>query len=200
MATYRQFAAFSNDTAGLERIFRLLQSWVQIILAYPSVISTVCQLQSNYSFQCIGKFPTRSTLLVLQQRLDIARRYIRVFRFLSVFQKTQELLTRPEHVIVSSPNPEKAANTPSTDRKVEGSSPTPSPPASPRQLGQAEKWLDSLSLTLTGMYLLTETSTVIDYMQVDGLQVWGPTAIVRSTSKPSASGSSLSSVGFSLDF
>lgn len=113
-------------------------------------------------------------LLALQQRLDVARRYIRVFRFLAVFQQAQQLLMSREHAIVSSLHPKDATNPPSADRKVERSSTPPSAPHSPRQPGKAEEWLDCLGLTLTGVYLLTESSTIIDYMQIDGLQVWGP--------------------------
>ncbi|KAI0193322.1 hypothetical protein EV127DRAFT_424606 [Xylaria flabelliformis] len=161
MTTHEQFAKFSNDTAGLERIFRFLQSCVQIVVAYPSVFRTLGRLCT---------LPKRSALLVLQQRLDLARRYVRVFRFLSVFQQAQRLLMRREHAIAVQ---EDATGASKSDRKVEGSSPTPSSP-SPQRVGKAEEWLDILGLTLTGLYLVIESSTIIDYMQIDGLQVWGP--------------------------
>ncbi|KAI1736810.1 hypothetical protein F4680DRAFT_431152 [Xylaria scruposa] len=167
MTVHEQFAKFSNDTAGLERIFRFFQSCVQIIVAYRSTFQTLGGL--GYPFT-LCTLPKRSALLVLQQRLDLARRYIRVFRFLSVFQQSRRLLLRREHAIAVQEN---ATDASKSDRKVEASSSTPSSP-SPQRVAKAEEWLDVLGLTLTGMYLVIESSTIIDYMQIDGLQVWGP--------------------------
>lgn len=38
----------------------------------------------------------------------------------------------------------------------------------------AESYLDVLSNTFNGLYLLLETVTIVDALQVDGLAVWGP--------------------------
>ncbi|RWA11688.1 hypothetical protein EKO27_g3417 [Xylaria grammica] len=172
MTTYEQFAKFSNDSAGLERIFRLLQSWVQILRAYSSTFHTLGQ--SGHLLWGAGTwsaFPTNSTLLALQQRLDAARRYVRVFRFLSAFQHAQRALTHHEHIAVPQ-RPNNPTATPNKDGKAEGSPSTSSSLAQPRAR-TPEEWLDILGRMFNGMYLLTETSTIIDYMQIDGLQVWG---------------------------
>lgn len=38
----------------------------------------------------------------------------------------------------------------------------------------AESYLDVLSNTFNGLYLLLETVTIVDALQVDGLSIWGP--------------------------
>jgi hypothetical protein len=37
-----------------------------------------------------------------------------------------------------------------------------------------EAWIDVVGRTFCGMYLLLETTTLVDYMQVEGLGIWGP--------------------------
>lgn len=155
--------------AGLERIFRLLQSTVQIVLSYPStaylvdpLILLIIPVQPSVTLR-------RPTLLVLQPCIDLARRYLRVFRFLDTIQQAQRLFH--QHVITS-PQPSGTVTAtynpaPASDE----SSVSPSPPSQRR--ARAEDWLDLLGRTFNGMYLLVETSTIVDYMQVEGLHVWG---------------------------
>ncbi|KAI3321930.1 hypothetical protein HD806DRAFT_502347 [Xylariaceae sp. AK1471] len=155
---FEQFAKFANDSTGLERIFRLLQSVVQITLSYPSTLHLLLDPLRFIVQSPLPLATTRSTLLLLQQRLDLARRYLRVFRFLDVFQQAQRLF---QHNIVSPQSPPPKGGKPKSSLSLQ-------------QRTRAEEWLDLVGRTFCGMYLLLETSTIIDYMQVEGLEVWGP--------------------------
>ncbi|KAI1171030.1 hypothetical protein F4777DRAFT_566957 [Nemania sp. FL0916] len=161
VTTFEQSARFANDLAGLERIFRLAQSVVQIILAYPTTAHVVLDpLVLRLAHVPASLVFRRAILQTLQQRLDLARRYVRVFRFLDTFQRVRRLLLQYQ-----SPSPAASATT-----AAKGGASKPS--YAPRGR-QAAEWLDLLGSTFNGMYLLIETSTILDYMQVDGLQVWG---------------------------
>ncbi|KAI1109313.1 hypothetical protein F5Y14DRAFT_31579 [Nemania sp. NC0429] len=170
--TFEQFVRYVNDLAGLERIFRLLQSIVQIGIAYPSTIHLVDPLiLLIIPVQSSVTTLNRAVLLVLQQRIDLARRYLRVFRFLDTFQQAQRLFH--QHVVTSPPPPGTSlTKAPNPTPASEESSGTPYTPSSQRR-ARTEEWLDLLGRSFNGMYLLVETSTIVDYMQVDGLHVWG---------------------------
>ncbi|KAI1195725.1 hypothetical protein F5X97DRAFT_307292 [Nemania serpens] len=171
ITTFEQFVRYVNDLAGLERLFRLLQSAVQIAISYPSTIHLVDPLILLITRVQPSVTLRRTTLLVLQQRIDLARRYLRVLRFLDTFQQTQRLFHQN---FVTSPQPPGTVTTASNPAPAseESSSGTPSPP--PQRWPRAEEWLDLLGRTFNGMHLLVETSTIVDYMQVEGLHIWGP--------------------------
>ena len=97
----------------------------------------------------------QSALLGLLQRLDLGRRYFRVFRFLECFHGAQKLSASLTTTTTSDPG------------RSSGGKQRPA-------WVQADAWLDLFGSTFCGMYLLLEASTVVDYMQIDGLQVWGP--------------------------
>ena len=143
---YTDFA--DRASVGLERTFRLLQEIVLIIPSYSFVFGLLHVLNC-----CTAKPPppeaTLSILLNVRQRLDLARRFFRVFRFLGSFHAGHKL-----YLSISPSKPTNGKRKPSWV--------------------QAGEWIDVLGCTFNGMYLLLETTTIIDALQVEGLRLWAP--------------------------
>ena len=118
---------------------------MQIILSYTSAFNLLLHLLGLSSRKAPQATTVESALLDLRQRLDLGRRYFRVFRFLECFHGAQKLSAS-----LSGSGKQKPAWV------------------------QADVWLDLFGRTFCGMYLLLEMSTVVDYMQIEGLGVWGP--------------------------
>ncbi|KAI1171020.1 peroxisomal biogenesis factor 11-domain-containing protein [Nemania sp. FL0916] len=101
--TFEQFVKFTTDAAGLERILRLLQSIAQILTSYTlpfnglllllSYISTSSDISRNGHKSPDTAATTRTVLLALRTRFNLARRFFRVFRFLDSFSAAQKLYT-----------------------------------------------------------------------------------------------------------
>ncbi|RYP37356.1 hypothetical protein DL767_002999 [Monosporascus sp. MG133] len=99
---------------------------------------------------------THVILLALRQRFALARRFLRLFRFLESFSAAQKLYLSTASTAAEGPGGSKV----------------------PRRLGgpdiDAEVWLDIFGRTFNGMYLLLEASTIVDALEIDGLAVWAP--------------------------
>lgn len=91
---------------------------------------------------------TYTILIDVRQRLALARRFLRLFRFLDAFNSAQKLYSTISTTSISSKG---------------------------RPLWvHSEAYIDVLGRTFNGMYLLLEASTIVDAMQVDRLRVWTP--------------------------
>ncbi|KAI1416487.1 peroxisomal biogenesis factor 11 [Hypoxylon sp. FL1857] len=143
-----QFIKFTTDSVGLERTFRLFQATVQILASFAIPFDLLL-----YVTLSTGATPSSSSVRVilkaLNQRLGLARRFFRLFRFLESFNAAQKLYYK-----LSSPEAQKG--------KPRG------------YLVKAEPWLDVFARTFNGMYLLLEASTIVDALQIPGLAVWTP--------------------------
>ncbi|KAI0009157.1 peroxisomal biogenesis factor 11 [Xylariaceae sp. FL0662B] len=144
--TFEQFVRFSTDSVGLERTFRLFQSLAQILSSFSLPFSLLLYLLSTSQTTSPPPSPAvlHGILGALRQRLALARRYLRLFRFLESFGAAQKLYA-----------------------SLSSSSHSSSPSA-------WADWLDVGARSFNGMYLLLEASTIVDALQVDGLAVWGP--------------------------
>lgn len=140
----------TNSLVGLERIFRLLQSIAQILSSYPALLGLFISLLELTFDSPLSYTKSYTVLLALKQRLALARRFFRVFRFLDSFNSAQKL-----YASISPP------------------SATPGPSKRPLW-AHAEAYIDALGRTFNGMYLLLETSTLVDALRIDGLRIWTP--------------------------
>ncbi|KAK6086654.1 hypothetical protein SCUP515_00220 [Seiridium cupressi] len=144
--TYEQIIRFTTDSVGLERTLRLLQSIAQILSSYPASLGLFVSLLDISAASPPSYSQTHTVLLALRQRLGLARRFFRVFRFLDSFNSAQKLY---------------ANISPQSGTK--------------RPLWvHLESYLDVFGRTFNGMYLLLETSTMVDALQIEGLRVWTP--------------------------
>ncbi|PNY28799.1 Uncharacterized protein TCAP_01279 [Tolypocladium capitatum] len=88
-AMFEQFVAFGTDIVGLERFLRFFQSIFLILTSYPSLMATI--LLSSYPPSVHVSMKT--SLQQLQSHLNLTRRTIRLFWFLSSFQSSWTLYT-----------------------------------------------------------------------------------------------------------
>lgn len=133
---------------GLERLFRLVQSVVQLIAASPVLLSIAAHLaprdqcpvvNDSSAAQASQLAKTFLILSAVKSQLGLIRRFFRTFRFLDAFHSAYTL-------------------------------------ASSRSAGSTP-WvtiLDVMAKTFNGMYLFLETATLIDAMGIDGLSMWTP--------------------------
>lgn len=134
---------------GLERTFRLLQAIAQILSSYPALLGLFVSLLELVTIDAAPSYSAaHGILLVLRQRLGLARRFFRLFRFLDSFHAAQKLYA---NIAVQQ---------------------LPSGKKRPSWV-YLEAYLDVLGRTFNGMYLLLESSTIVDALQIDGLAAWG---------------------------
>ncbi|ETS78096.1 hypothetical protein PFICI_10158 [Pestalotiopsis fici W106-1] len=156
--TFEQFIRFTTDSVGLERIFRLLQSIAQILSSYPVLLGLFISLLEFSVTAPPSYAEIHVVLLILRQRLGLARRFFRVFRFLDSFHAAQKLYT-------SIAAAEPTSGTSSWSSKTKKKRPF---------WVHLEAYLDVFGRTFNGMYLLLESSTLVDALQIDGLRAWTP--------------------------
>ncbi|KAK7992764.1 hypothetical protein PG996_012207 [Apiospora saccharicola] len=154
VSTLDHFVKFTTDSVGLERTLRLFQSIIQILAAYPLLQDLALLPLLNYNHAPDAKgiitlATTQPILSALRQRIGLIRRASRLFRFLESFRAAQRLYT--------------------SDALLGSSSGKKHP-----SWVRTEVWLDVLSRTFNGMYLLLEASTMIEALQIEGLAVWSP--------------------------
>ncbi|RYP86143.1 hypothetical protein DL769_000821 [Monosporascus sp. CRB-8-3] len=154
--TFEQFVRFTTDSVGLERTLRLFQAVAQILSSYILPFNLLIHLLTLSTEKPPSPASTHVILLALRQRFALARRFLRLFRFLESFSAAQKLYLSAASTAAESPGSSKA----------------------PRRLGDpgidAEVWLDIFGRTFNGMYLLLEASTIVDALEIDGLAVWAP--------------------------
>ncbi|RYP10597.1 hypothetical protein DL764_000567 [Monosporascus ibericus] len=153
---FEQFVRFTTDSVGLERTLRLFQAVTQILSAYTLPFNLLIHLLTLSTEKPHSPASTHAILLALRQRFALARRFLRLFRFLESFSAAQKLYVSIASTAAEGPGDSKA----------------------PRRLGDpgvdAEVWLDIFGRTFNGMYLLLEASTIVDALEIDGLAVWAP--------------------------
>ncbi|KAI1766928.1 peroxisomal biogenesis factor 11 [Hypoxylon sp. FL1150] len=146
---FEQLIKFTTDSVGLERTFRLVQSVVQILSRFALPFDLLLYVLTLSTASPPTVTATRTILAVLNQRIGLARRYFRLFRFLESFNAAQKIYSRL------------------------ASSASSSGPRRPAWV-QVEPWLDMSSKTFNGLYFLLEATTTVDALAVPGLRVWAP--------------------------
>ncbi|KAH8666606.1 peroxisomal biogenesis factor 11 [Xylariales sp. PMI_506] len=141
-----QFFRFATDAVGLERILRGIQAFAQILSSFPLAFDLLLLALNTSLPKPPSAAATHSILLEFRQQLGLVRRYFRFFRFFNVFNATYKLYT---------------SASPSGARKTSTFSAT-------------GVWVDLIGRTFLGMYLLLESSTLVDAMEIEGLSIWGP--------------------------
>ncbi|KAK8085138.1 hypothetical protein PG997_006409 [Apiospora hydei] len=148
VSTFDKFVRFTTDSVGLERTLRLFQAIIQILFAYPLLQDLALLPLLNYNQTPDAKgiitlATTQPILSALRQRLGLVRRTFRLFRCLESFRAAQLLYT--SHALTA------------------GSSAGKKQPS----WVQTEVWLEVLSRTFNGMYLLLEASTMAEALQIE---------------------------------
>ncbi|KAI1268183.1 hypothetical protein F5Y18DRAFT_280604 [Xylariaceae sp. FL1019] len=163
--TYDQVVKFTTDAVGIERSFRFCQAIIQILLAYPSLLLpflTFISLLASTLSLTPPKSPSVPDLVsavpilsALKNKINLARRNFRIFRSLESFGGAHKAYSS-----LSSPSP------PPQNGK-------PSPLALKRaKYAKGVAYLDILSKSFNGMYLLLETSIFLDVQQIPGLTLF----------------------------
>ncbi|KAI1638271.1 peroxisomal biogenesis factor 11 [Biscogniauxia mediterranea] len=148
--TFEQFIRFTTDSVGLERTFRLFQAIAQILSSFALPFDLLIYAVGLTAYGPPSPAAARIVLLALRQRLALARRFFRLFRFLESFNGAQKL-----YATVSATQGPRAGS------------------AKPAWV-QSDVWLDILGRTFNGMYLLLEASTMVDALKIDSLAIWTP--------------------------
>ncbi|OTB13317.1 hypothetical protein K445DRAFT_320166 [Daldinia sp. EC12] len=151
---FEQFIRFTTDSVGLERIFRLFQSIVQILSNFALPFDLLLQVFTLTTEKTPSPATTRVILKALNQRLALARRFFRLFRFLDSFNAAQKLSSKLSAAQDNSNNNKKGAAVPYGF------------------VARVHPWIDVFAKTFMGMYLLLEASTIVDALQVPGLAIW----------------------------
>ncbi|OTA89539.1 hypothetical protein M434DRAFT_398580 [Hypoxylon sp. CO27-5] len=146
---FEQFIRFTTDSVGLERTFRLFQATVQILASFAIPFDLLLYTLTLSTGATPSSSSVRVILKALNQRLGLARRFFRLFRFLESFNAAQKLYSKLSSQEASKSEPQVF-------------------------LVRAEPWLDVFARTFNGMYLLLEASTIVDALQIPGLAVWTP--------------------------
>ncbi|KAL8392605.1 hypothetical protein RB595_002702 [Gaeumannomyces hyphopodioides] len=153
-STAERLVRFSTDAFGLERMLRLLQAIIQIVVAVPLLALRLTDHINSLPHQAGpdpgagGKGPaplavadTVAMLGDLRGRLNMTRRVLRLFRFAEAFHGAQKLYF---------------SSTPGGGKSL-------------------ELWLDISARGFNGMYYLLETATLPDALGVAHLpRVFGP--------------------------
>lgn len=128
---------------GLERLLRLLQASVQILIALVAQSPLAYGTIAN----ALGSREVRRPLAELAGHLGLVRRFIRFFRFFEAFTNSYKAFTS---LTVSSK--EKGGNGMSSSLYL-------------------RKTLDGLASTFDGLYLLLEAATLVDTLAIEGLTI-----------------------------
>ncbi|KAK7703601.1 hypothetical protein SLS64_008914 [Diaporthe eres] len=123
-STLEQFIRFGTDAAALERMLRMIQSIVMVVISYPLLLDGFTDLVMLGN-QHVWTDPRATGVVVLNDlkgHLGLARRFFRMFRFLESFHAAHQLYTSlysqsPTEIPASTP--EAAAATPSQPAAAE---------------------------------------------------------------------------------
>ncbi|KAG6363836.1 hypothetical protein INS49_008939 [Diaporthe citri] len=187
-STLEQFIRFGTDAAALERMLRMIQSIVMVVISYPLLLDGFTDLVMLGN-QHVWTDPRATGVVVLNDlkgHLGLARRFFRMFRFLESFYAAQQLYTSL-YSQPPTPTPAAATSIPSetpaavsdakdgTKQANQAAQPaqTPAPTQAPHSGPPAEAWLDIFGRTFNGMYLLLESLCLVDALQVPGFSLWG---------------------------
>ncbi|KAI5865968.1 peroxisomal biogenesis factor 11 [Durotheca rogersii] len=94
MSTFEQAIRFTTDSAGMERSLRLVQAAVQILSSFALPFDLLLVALGAAAGPAPAAPAVRGVLAALNQRLGLARRYFRLFRFLEAFDGAQKALAQ----------------------------------------------------------------------------------------------------------
>ncbi|EAA28424.2 hypothetical protein GE21DRAFT_9259 [Neurospora crassa] len=169
-SNFETLIKFGTDASGLERTFRLFQALAQCIAHIPSIRSIFMLILSSLRLFIASFFlssisnlvsPSKelsspsakaeaqiiTTALGVRSKLAQGRRFFRLFRFLDSFHSASTLYYQYQA---------------QTDIDKSG------------EVGMYCMWLDIMSKSFNGMYLLFETLGFCAALGVPGLDPWGP--------------------------
>ncbi|CAN8098279.1 unnamed protein product [Discula destructiva] len=190
------FIRFGTDAAGIERMLRMVQAILMVVLSQQSLTSGFTKLVA-WGNQHVWIEPRIASIAVLSQlrsNVALARRFFRIFRFLESFKAAHVIYTS---LYAPPPPPPAPTPTESNEKDASAVSDNKSPStaqeapahkscANPncrnhpgransktRTRAPAEAWLDMFSRTFNGMYLLLETLTLLDALALPGFSLFG---------------------------
>lgn len=147
--------------AGIERILRMVQAILMVLLSQPLLTSGFLRLikAGNQYVWSEPRAASIEALVELRSQVGIVRRFFRMFRFLESFHAAHMIYTS-FYAPPPPPNPpeDKATQPPATNRSTKI---------------PAEAWLDIFGRTFNGMYLLLEALTLLDALRLPNLSLWG---------------------------
>ncbi|KAK3503674.1 hypothetical protein B0T13DRAFT_444989 [Neurospora crassa] len=169
-SNFETLIKFGTDASGLERTFRLFQALAQCIAHIPSIRSIFMLILSSLRLLLASLFlsstsnlspPSKelffpsakakaqiiTTALGVRIKLAQGRRFFRLLRFLDNFHSASTLYYQYQ------------AQGPEIDKS---------------EVGMYCMWLDIMSKSFNGMYLLFETLGFCAALGVPGLDPWGP--------------------------
>ncbi|KAK9422852.1 hypothetical protein SUNI508_04519 [Seiridium unicorne] len=144
-----QFIAFTTDSVGLERILRFCQATVMILLSYTPALHVLCRIFYARNGKKRSSVMVKGILLGVNQHMSQARRYFRIFRFLPAFFAARKLLTK-----ISNSQSQGQLNVASLQR--------------------VKEWIEVFGLNFNGLWFLLDATLVVDALEMNGLQLWGP--------------------------
>ncbi|KAK3492516.1 uncharacterized protein B0T23DRAFT_317285 [Neurospora hispaniola] len=168
-SNFETLIKFGTDASGLERTFRLFQALAQCIAHIPSIRSIFVLILSSlrillgffflsstsnlsppskelFSPSAKAESQVITTALGVRSRLAQGRRFFRIFRFLDSFHSASTLYYQYQ-----------------AQTEIDKS-----------EVGMYCMWLDIMSKSFNGMYLLFETLGFCAALGVPGLDPWGP--------------------------
>lgn len=186
-------------------MLRMAQAVLMVVLSTPLLTSGFFKLVAlgNEHVWDEPRVASVAALGELRGKIALVRRFFRMFRFLESFRAAHAIYisfyapppppTASAATAASSPP---AATSPEAPREKEERDPAPTgaepaPPAQPQapppprnRAGNegrppSEAWLDIFSRTFNGLYLLLETLTLADALQLPGLPLWGAARAAR---------------------
>ncbi|CAK7211976.1 hypothetical protein SBRCBS47491_001306 [Sporothrix bragantina] len=148
-----QLVLFTTDASGLERTLRLVQSLLQVVVSVPVLLAAVAAwlLPMSEKENTAAVYEVATMLMGARDRVNLVRRVFRMFRFIESFHSAHRLYTS----LFSAPKEDEKKKAKKTRRRY-------------------DPWLDAFAATFAGLYLILETATLLDAMDVPGLAVWGP--------------------------
>ncbi|CAK7214241.1 hypothetical protein SCUCBS95973_002071 [Sporothrix curviconia] len=157
-----QLVLFTTDANGLERTLRLVQSLLQIVVSVPVLLAAVAAWllpvsgaeAKATSNSAAAVYEVATMLVGARDRVNLVRRVFRMFRFIESSHNAHRLYSGLFAA------PEQAQD--------------PSKTAARRRRRRYDPWLDAFAATFAGLYLILETATLLDALDVPGLAVWGP--------------------------
>ncbi|KAJ4414505.1 NADH dehydrogenase [ubiquinone] flavoprotein 1, mitochondrial [Gnomoniopsis sp. IMI 355080] len=189
-----QFIRFGTDAAGIERMLRMVQAILMVILSRPFLTSGFTSLVAlgNRHVWVEPRAASVAALSQLRSQVAVTRRFFRIFRFLESFQAAHVIYTSfylsPTPAAPTEPSSQEgdAAAEGKEGPDVKQETPTKPaqkcsnpncrnhhPPPKPSSRIPAEAWLDIFSRTFNGMYLLLEALTLLDALSLPGLSLFG---------------------------
>lgn len=155
--------------AGIERVLRMVQAVLMVILSQPLLTGGFFKLVDlgNQHVWTEPRVASVAALTDLRNQVALIRRFFRMFRFLESFHGAYVIYTS----FYAPPHPP----SPVTDQNQQATEGSKNPTKASARNGNAptEAWLDIFSRTFNGMYLFLEALTLIDALRLPGFSLFG---------------------------